>query len=88
MVGKQKWSPSPADTMSLAAIRWFACRLESTAIEIYATDRATFNEIEGALTAALETISAINVKRPLVEEDCPEGYKMCDGLCRPACFES
>jgi hypothetical protein len=87
MAGKHGWSPSPNDAMSLAAIRWFACNLESLAIDIYATDRTKFKEIETALNTALRAISGINVNRPIGAEDCPEGYALCNGLCRPACLE-
>ena len=80
------WSPSPVDTMSLAAIRWFACSLEASAIEMYATDRTTYSEIERILRVALNEIAHLPVRGIAGDEDCPEGYVLCDGLCRPACI--
>ena len=81
----RNWNPSPADAMSLAAIRWFACTLEALAIELYATDRTTYPRIEQILRDALKELNATPVKGILHDEDCPDGYVRCGDVCRPAC---
>jgi hypothetical protein len=83
---KPNWSPSPTDTMSLAAIRWFACTMEAYAIELYATDRSAFPHIEKVMRKALKDLGNAKVKPIKDDDDCPDGYIRCGDLCKPACF--
>jgi hypothetical protein len=84
---KREWNPSPRDAMSLAAFRWFANTIENFAIELYATDRDSFPEIERVLRGTLTELKATRVRFAVPEEEngCPDGWVLCDGVCAPAC---
>jgi hypothetical protein len=73
--------------MSLAAFRWFANTIENFAIELYATDRDSYEEVEGVLRNTLKELQ--RVRRgflvPQEENGCPDGYVLCDGVCMPSC---
>ena len=86
----RKWEPSARDGMSLAAFRWFANTIENFAIELYATNRDTYPEVESILRNALEELKAVRIQFPLgVADDCPDGYVLCHGVCAPSCdFEA
>ena len=83
----RKWEPSPQDATSFAAFRWFANALENEAMELYATDRRHFARIEEVLRAAMKEMSYIREKAIVSEEEdgCPDGWVLCDGICRPSC---
>ena len=84
------WDPSPEDAISLAAFRWLANAIENASIELYATDRESFKEVEGILRHTLKDLG--RMRRSFVSEDekgCPDGYVLCHGICAPACeFEA
>ena len=81
-----KWQAVPNDAIRLAALRWFALTIEKEGIELYATNTATFPEIEKILRKALGEIDDLRDKFSLANEDCPEGYILCDDeVCRPSC---
>ena len=50
------WDPSPEDGISLAALRWFANTIENFAIELYATDRRSFTQVENVLRNTLKEL--------------------------------
>lgn len=88
MKNQAKWTPSPDDALSLAAIRWFACVIETYSIELYATNPSTYKQTEKILRETLRKLELQRLKagQGLTEEDCPPGYRMCqDGICRPSC---
>jgi hypothetical protein len=82
-----KWTPSPNDAMAMAAIRWFANVIETYSIELYATSPKSYAHTEKILTNAVKKLGLQRTKLrlDLDLEDCPPGYKMCDGICKPAC---
>jgi hypothetical protein len=73
--------------MSLAAVRWLANSIENLGIELYATDRESFPEIERVLRSTLEELRGIRVQFAVSEEEngCPDGYVLCHGICAPSC---
>jgi hypothetical protein len=83
------WKPSPDDAMSLAALRWMANTIENFAIELYATDRESFREVEEVLRNTLKELK--RTKRsfavPQEENGCPDGWILCHGICVPSCEE-
>ncbi len=87
MKKQTRWAPSPDDAMSLAAIRWFACVIETYSIELYATNPATYKHTEKILREAVRKLGLERLKagQGLSDEDCPPGYRMCDGICKPSC---
>ena len=87
----RRWEPSAEDGMSLAAFRWFANTIENFAIELYATDRRSYPEIEGVLRNTLEELKRTRQAFMVSEEEngCPDGYVLCNGVCAPSCdFEA
>ncbi len=82
-----KWQPSPNDTTSFAAFRWFANSIENDAMELYATDRGTYEQIEEVLRHTLKDLAALRGKLALPpgNDDCPEGWVLCNGVCAPSC---
>jgi len=83
----RKWDPSARDGMSLAAFRWFANTIENFAIELYATDRASYEDIEVVLRNTLKELKNVRMEFaiPQGENGCPDGYVLCDGVCSPSC---
>lgn len=81
------WEPSSNDAMSLAAFRWFANTLENVAIEVYATKRESFDQIENVLRHALEDMGRLKKQYQVSQEEngCPDGYVLCNGVCAPVC---
>ena len=81
------WEPSPTDAMSLAAFRWFANALENASVELYATNRASYKQIEEVLRHALKDLGAVQKQYAVTPEEngCPDGYVLCHGICAPAC---
>jgi len=83
------WKPSPDDAMSLAALRWMANTIENFAIELYATDRESFSEVEEVLRNTLKELK--RTKRSFAvspgENGCPDGWILCHGICVPSCEE-
>ena len=49
----QMWSAEPDDAIRLAALRWFALQIERLGIEIYASDKSRYFELEKILRTAL-----------------------------------
>jgi hypothetical protein len=87
-MSESKWTPSPNDAMAMAAIRWFACVIETYSIELYASNPSTFEHTEKILRATLKELGMQKDRQRLArlaDEDCPTGYLLCDGLCKPAC---
>ena len=81
-----RWQAVPDDAIRLAALRWFALQLESVAICNYATDAATYLEMEDILKHALRKMQKVTRKQALSDDECPEGFVRCkDGTCAPAC---
>jgi hypothetical protein len=83
------WEPSTNDAMSLAAFRWFANALENASVEVYATNRASFKEVEEVLRHALNDLGQVRKRYAVTPEEngCPDGYVLCDGICAPACHD-
>jgi hypothetical protein len=83
------WQAEPDDAIRLAALRWFALELERLSIEIYATDKNRFAEVEKLFRSTLSRLADTrNEIAASIDEDdeCPEGYIRCkDGFCAPAC---
>ena len=73
--------------MSLAAVRWLANSIENLGIELYATDRESFPDIERVLRGTLDELRAVRAQFAVSEEEngCPEGYVLCHGICAPSC---
>lgn len=88
-VGPRLWKAHPEDAIRLAALRWFAIEIERLTIEVYASDRTKFVEMERELRHTLKRLGRTRktVQRlALGDEDCPMGYLLCkDGLCAPMC---
>ena len=84
---RRKWEPSGEDAISLAAFRWFANTIENAAIELYATDRTSFKEVETVLRHALSDLEGLRPRFLVSEEEngCPDGYVLCHGVCAPSC---
>jgi hypothetical protein len=83
---ERRWQPDPNDAIRLAALRWFALEIEKLAIELYASDRATYRAMEDVLTGTVRQMGELSKKLMVQDEECPEGYERCkDGLCAPMC---
>jgi hypothetical protein len=84
--GTGRWKAVPNDAIRLAALRWFALTIEKEGIELYATNSATFPEMEKILRKALGEIDHLRDRFSAEEDGCPEGYFLCDDdVCRPSC---
>jgi len=84
--GTDRWKAVPNDAIKLAAVRWFALTIEKAGIELYATNTASFPELEKILRKTLGDIDDLRDKFASQEADCPEGYVLCDDdVCRPSC---
>jgi hypothetical protein len=83
---KQVWIAESRDAISIAALHWYAITIEKVCIEIYATDRKRFKALEALLQSQVRDLYkfAKGVKGD-EDDECPEGYVMCNGLCAPAC---
>ena len=83
----RKWEPSPYDTTAIAAFRWFANTIENDALELYATDRRHLEQIEEVLRHTLRRLAEIRKNAMVSEEEdgCPDGWVLCDGICKPSC---
>jgi len=83
----RRWEPSGEDATSLAAFRWFANTIENFAIELYATDRTSYGEIETVLRNTLKELKAVRTHFAVSQEEngCPDGYVLCHGVCAPSC---
>jgi len=81
------WSAQPADAIRLAALRWFALRIESLAIEIYASDKTRYASMETLLRVTLKRMRRVKSNITVHHEsECPDGFVLCkDGLCAPMC---
>ena len=60
--GTGRWQAAPNDAIRLAALRWFALTIEKEGIELYATNTATFPEMEKILRKALGEIDDLRDK--------------------------
>lgn len=84
--GTGRWQAAPNDAIRLAALRWFAVTIEKWSIELYATDATTYPKVVKALRHALNDLSDLRDDARQDEDDCPEGYVLCDnGMCAPSC---
>lgn len=83
----RKWEPSPNDATNIAAFRWFANAIENDALELYTTDQKHFVTLERVLRSTLKEIADIKKKAfiPTEENGCPDGWVLCDGICKPSC---
>ena len=81
------WEPSPLDATSLAAFRLFANTIENFAIELYTTDRDSYEEIERVLRDTLKELKAVRMRFAVPDEEdgCPDGWVLCHGICAPSC---
>ena len=81
------WHAQPDDAIRLAALRWFALRIESLAIEIYATDQTRYAAMERLFRQTLKRMTRVRRSAQAnLETDCPDGYVLCkDGICAPMC---
>ena len=81
------WEPSSKDATAIAAFRWFANALENEALEVYMTDRRHFERIEHVLRRAVKELSNIRQNAMVAEDEngCPDGWLLCDGVCKPTC---
>ena len=84
---RREWKPSSEDAISLAAVRWLANSIENLSIELYATNRESFPDIERVLRGTLEKLRGVRAQFAVSEEEngCPEGYVLCHGICAPSC---
>ena len=84
---KQPWVADPKDAINLAALHWYALTIDRLCIELYATNRKAFPELEKLLQSQVKALYAFSKDVGLTDDDrCPGGYMMCpDGLCAPAC---
>ena len=82
-----EWKPSPKDPTSFAAFRWFANAIENDALELYITDRSTYEEIEHILRSTLRQLAHLRMKEALPpgDNECPDGWVLCNGICAPSC---
>ena len=82
-----KWEPSSNDATAFAAFRWFANTIENDSLELYATDRRHFPEIERVLRDTLKELKRVRESglRAGDEGGCPDGWVLCDGICKPSC---
>lgn len=84
--GTDRWKAVPNDAIKLAALRWFALTIEKWSIELYATNTATFPELEKILRKTMNAMSDLRDDFAAEADDCPEGYVLCDdGVCAPSC---
>ena len=84
--GSRVWQAQPDDAIRLAALRWLAISIERLTIEIYATDKAQFEDMEDVLRKTLKRLGKLSQEVVRDEGDCPIGYELCkDGLCAPMC---
>jgi hypothetical protein len=84
--GVRVWQADPDDAIRLAALRWFAIEIERLSIEIYASDKTRYLDLEDLLRGAVKRMKKITRRFDLDDEDCPNGYVLCkDGLCAPMC---
>ena len=83
----RNWEPSPKDATAIAAFRWFANALENRALELYLTDRTHFEHIESVFRRTLKEIDDTQARSRVAQEEdgCPEGWVLCDGICKPSC---
>jgi hypothetical protein len=84
------WESGPDDAIRLAALRWFSLELERLSIQIYASDKAQFKNMERVFRHALSGMAALCPKKVKPDfggdDGCPDGYILCkDGLCAPMC---
>ncbi len=80
------WQYSPKDATSLAAIRWYANMIEAFSIELYASSPETFHQSEHVLKTCLESLALEKQRvRNIEVDDCPDGYDLCQGICKPTC---
>jgi hypothetical protein len=83
---KKDWVADPRDAIALAALRWYALTIDRLCIEIYATDRKKFEDLEDLLKSHVVALYKFGKGVKFTDEDeCPEGYVMCNGLCAPTC---
>ena len=83
----RKWEPSSKDAAAIAAFRWFANKIENDSLELYMTDRVHYAHIERVLRHALQELAYVAEKAfiPQEENGCPDGWVLCDGICKPSC---
>lgn len=82
----RKWEPSPNDATSFAAFRWFANAIENDSLELYATNRSTYPEIERVLRNVMKELADLRGKFALPPtEECPDGWILCRNVCAPSC---
>jgi len=84
-----RWKAAPDDAIRLAALRWYALQLESSAICLYATNQTAYKELESVLKRAMVAMNGLKQKFGIadnLEDGCPDGYVLCkDGVCAPMC---
>ena len=83
----KEWKPSSKDATSFAAFRWFANAIENESLELYNTDRSTYESIEHVLRSTMRQLALLRDKTALPpgDEECPDGWVLCGGVCKPSC---
>jgi hypothetical protein len=83
----REWKPSPNDVTRFAAFRWFANSIENESMELYTTNRETFEAIEHILRRTMRDLARLRGQFaiPPDENGCPDGWILCNGVCAPSC---
>jgi hypothetical protein len=75
------------DALNIAAIHLLALQIEQVATEVYVTDPDRFEDV---LAMMREQVGALRGSTPTSfsdnDDECPEGWILCDGLCMPMCM--
>jgi hypothetical protein len=83
---QNKWQPQENDAIKLAALRWFALRAETEAIQVYATDSSLYEQIGKIMGTCIKQIHDLRKNLAGDDGDCPPGYVMCGTECAPICL--
>jgi len=75
------------DALNIAAIHLLATQLEQVATEVYVTNPDRMKDVLAMMRADVEALRSLAPKTLSDnDEDCPEGWILCDGLCMPICM--
>ena len=76
----------PGTHAHVAAVRWYALKIELRALEVVVTNGATFSKVDSILQAAMTKLDDIEPLVPKLAADCPPPWDICpDEICRPNC---
>lgn len=83
---KRKSRPTN-DALNIAAIHLLATQLEQVATEVYVTNPARMKDVLAMMRADVEALRGLAPKTMSDnDEECPDGWILCDGLCMPMCM--